>query len=146
VGPADLTPATVTKHNLTPGGRFEYQMTGLEGDQHRGYWEVLEIDAPHRLVLSDGFANADGTPNTDLRNARGRTRMAIEGESRRRRAGARRVLKEDPSGDFAWRLAGAVCHAAGGENLTFVQREGEIKIGDAAPNLTQQGRSIAPRT
>src|SRR5262249_26433254 len=59
-------PATVTKHILTPGGRVEYQMTGPEGDQHRGYWEGLEIDAPYRLVLSDGFANADGTPNTDL--------------------------------------------------------------------------------
>jgi uncharacterized protein YndB with AHSA1/START domain len=82
-------PATVTKHNLTPGGRVEYQMTGPEGDQHHGYWEVLEIDAPYRLVLSDGFANADGTPNTDLPLSTmyvriegiggGRTRMAIEG-------------------------------------------------------------------
>jgi hypothetical protein len=44
------------------------------------------------------------------------------------------------------RLAGAVCHASGGENLIFVRREGEIKIGDAAPNLTQQGRSYPPRT
>ena len=82
-------PATVTKHILTPGGRVEYQMTGPEGDQHRGYWEVLEIDAPHRLVLRDGFANADGTPNTDLPLSTmyvriegiggGRTRIAIEG-------------------------------------------------------------------
>jgi uncharacterized protein YndB with AHSA1/START domain len=82
-------PATVTTHNLTPGGRVEYQMTGPEGDQHRGYWDVLEIEEPHRLVLSDGFANADGTPNTDLPPSTmyvriegiggGRTRMAIEG-------------------------------------------------------------------
>jgi uncharacterized protein YndB with AHSA1/START domain len=82
-------PASVTKHNLTPGGRVEYHMTGPEGDQHRGYWEVLEVDAPHRLVLSDGFANANGTPNTDLPLSTmyvriegiggGRARMAIEG-------------------------------------------------------------------
>ena len=63
-------------------------MTGPEGDQPRGYWEILEADAPHRLVFRDGFANADGTPNTDLPGTEsrvtieevgdGRTRMSIE--------------------------------------------------------------------
>jgi uncharacterized protein YndB with AHSA1/START domain len=63
-------------------------MTGPEGDQPAGYWEVLESDSPRRLVFRDGFANADGTPNTDLplNDARvtiesigeGRTRMSIE--------------------------------------------------------------------
>jgi uncharacterized protein YndB with AHSA1/START domain len=63
-------------------------MTGPEGDQSRGYWEVLEADAPHRLVFRDGFANADGTPNTDLPTntmhiriddvGHGRTRMSVE--------------------------------------------------------------------
>ena len=82
------TPATFTRHNLAPGSRVEYHMTGPEGDQPHGYWEVLEADAPHRLVFRDGFANADGTPNTDLpmntANLRieevgqGRTPMSIE--------------------------------------------------------------------
>jgi len=81
-------PATFTKHDLAPGSRVEYHMTGPEGDQPHGYWEVLEADAPHRLVFRDGFANADGTPNTDLpintANVRieevgqGRTRMSVE--------------------------------------------------------------------
>jgi uncharacterized protein YndB with AHSA1/START domain len=81
-------PATVTRHDLAPGSRVEYHMTGPDGDQPHGYWEVLEADAPHRLVFRDGFANADGTPNTDLplTTARvsieavghGRTRMSIE--------------------------------------------------------------------
>ena len=81
-------PATFTKHNLAPGARAEYQMTGPQGDRHHGYWEVLEADAPHRLVFRDGFANADGTPNTDLpltiarvrieAVGHGRTRMSIE--------------------------------------------------------------------
>jgi uncharacterized protein YndB with AHSA1/START domain len=81
-------PATFTKHDLAPGSRVEYHMTGPEGDQSRGYWEILEADAPHRLGFRDGFANADGTPNTDLplntvsvRIAdlgSGRTRMWIE--------------------------------------------------------------------
>ena len=81
-------PATFTKHDLAPGSRVEYHMTGPGGDQPHGYWEVLEADAPHRLVFRPGFANADGTPNTDLpigtarvrieEVGHGRTRMSIE--------------------------------------------------------------------
>jgi uncharacterized protein YndB with AHSA1/START domain len=81
-------PATFTRHDLAPGSRVEYHMTGPSGDQPRGYWEVVEADAPHRLVFRDGFLNADGTPNNDLplalANVRidaignGRTRMSIE--------------------------------------------------------------------
>ncbi len=80
-------PATFTKHDLAPGSRVEYHMTGPEGDQPRGYWDILEADAPRRLVVHDGFANEDGTPNDDLpRNefrvtieeaGSGRTRMSI---------------------------------------------------------------------
>jgi len=81
-------PATFTRHDLSPGSRVDYHMTGPEGDQPRGYWEIVETDAPHRLVFRDGFANDDGTPNPDLpiTEARvtieeigdGRTRMSIE--------------------------------------------------------------------
>jgi uncharacterized protein YndB with AHSA1/START domain len=81
-------PATFTKHELAPGGRVEYHMTGPEGDQPRGYWEVDEVEPPSRLVFRDGFANDDGSPNADLpmNEARvsivpigaGRTRMSIE--------------------------------------------------------------------
>jgi uncharacterized protein YndB with AHSA1/START domain len=81
-------PATFTRHDLAPDGRVEYHMTGPEGDQPRGYWEVVEVDPPRSLVFQDGFANDDGSPNTDLprTTARvtieeigsGRTRMTIE--------------------------------------------------------------------
>jgi uncharacterized protein YndB with AHSA1/START domain len=81
-------PATVDSHDLRPGGRVEYHMTGPEGDQPRGYWEIVEADAPRSLVFRDGFAKEDGTPNTDLPTTEvrvtiqdignGRTRMAIE--------------------------------------------------------------------
>ena len=81
-------PATFTKHDLAPGSRVEYHMTGPEGDQPRGWWEVVEAEPPHRLVFRDGFANDDGTPNDDLpvTTARvtiedigdGRSRMSIE--------------------------------------------------------------------
>jgi uncharacterized protein YndB with AHSA1/START domain len=81
-------PATVTSHDLRAGGRVEYHMTGPEGDQPRGYWEVDDVDPPRRLVFRDGFANADGTPNSEfpVTVARvaieeiggGKTRMSIE--------------------------------------------------------------------
>src|SRR3954466_12175874 len=54
-------PATFPRHALAPGSRVEYHMTGPQGERHAGYWEVVEADAPHRLVFRDGFANADGT-------------------------------------------------------------------------------------
>ena len=81
-------PATVDSHDLAPGSRVEYHMTGPEGDQPRGYWDVIEAEAPRSLVFRDGFANDDGTPNTDLPSTEsrvtiqeiggGRTRMSIQ--------------------------------------------------------------------
>jgi uncharacterized protein YndB with AHSA1/START domain len=81
-------PATFTKHDLTPGSRVEYHMTGPEGDQPKGYWDVLETDPPHRLRVRDGFRNDDGSLNDDLPPGEmrvtieeitdGRTRMSIE--------------------------------------------------------------------
>ena len=81
-------PATVTAHDMRSGGRVEYHMTGPEGDQPHGYWEVLEADAPRRLVFRDGFANDDGTPISDMpinevrvaisEAGGGQTRMSIE--------------------------------------------------------------------
>jgi uncharacterized protein YndB with AHSA1/START domain len=52
-------PATVVSHDLVPGGRVNYLMTGPEGDQPKGLWEVLEVEAPRRLVVSDAFADDD---------------------------------------------------------------------------------------
>lgn len=55
-------PAEVLTHDLAPGGDVAYVMTGPEGDRYRGFWRVLEVDAPHRLVVDDAFADADGNP------------------------------------------------------------------------------------
>lgn len=81
-------PATFTAHDLTPGGRVEYHMTGPDGDQPRGYWDVVDVDPPRRLSFVDGFAHADGTRNEDFPRIEGvvtiepleanRTRMSIE--------------------------------------------------------------------
>ncbi|HEY7847364.1 MAG TPA: SRPBCC domain-containing protein [Candidatus Limnocylindria bacterium] len=81
-------PATFTKHSLATGSRVEYHMTGPEGDQPKGYWDILETDAPHRLVVRDGFRNDDGSENDTMpagefrvtieEITEGRTRMSIE--------------------------------------------------------------------
>jgi uncharacterized protein YndB with AHSA1/START domain len=81
-------PATVTSHDLRPGGRVEYHMTGPEGDQPHGYWEVDEADPPRHIAFRDGFANPDGTPNDEFPGASaevtiepigaGKTRMSIQ--------------------------------------------------------------------
>jgi uncharacterized protein YndB with AHSA1/START domain len=59
-------PATVEKHDLTPGGHVSYYMTGPEGDQSRGWWNVLEAEPPRVLVLEDGFADETGAPNAAM--------------------------------------------------------------------------------
>jgi uncharacterized protein YndB with AHSA1/START domain len=69
-------PATFTKHDLVPGSRVEYHMTTPAGDQPKGYWDVVDADAPHRLVVRDGFANDDGTPNDAMPS--GEMRVTIE--------------------------------------------------------------------
>jgi uncharacterized protein YndB with AHSA1/START domain len=85
-------PATFDKHDgLVPGARIAYHMTGPEGDQPRGWWEILEVDPPRHLLIRDGFADENGMPNDefptglmrvaidDLGN--GRTRMTIHSTS-----------------------------------------------------------------
>ncbi|WP_334141438.1 SRPBCC family protein [Rhabdothermincola sp.] len=59
-------PATVIDHDLTPGGRVTYVMTGPEGEKSAGYWDVLEVDPPRRFVVVDGFADDDGQPNPEM--------------------------------------------------------------------------------
>jgi uncharacterized protein YndB with AHSA1/START domain len=59
-------PATVVDHDLTPGGRVSYFMTGPEGDKHAGWWRVIAVDAPHYLEVEDGFADDSGEPNPNM--------------------------------------------------------------------------------
>lgn len=83
-------PATFTSHDLAPGSRVQYHMTGPTGDQPHAYWDILEAEPPRRLVFRDGLAHADGTPNDDFpRNEgrvtiealeAGRTRMSIQSQ------------------------------------------------------------------
>ncbi|MFD4183745.1 SRPBCC domain-containing protein [Rhodococcus sp. NPDC058514] len=56
-------PATVVDHDLTPGGRTTYFMTGPDGDKFAGYWQITAVDEPTGFAFDDGFADADFNPN-----------------------------------------------------------------------------------
>jgi uncharacterized protein YndB with AHSA1/START domain len=80
-------PATMVEHDLQPGGRVTYFMTGPEGDQHHGWWRVIAVRPPAHLEFEDGFADANGTPNPEMptnlthvaidEHSAGTTRMTI---------------------------------------------------------------------
>src|SRR5262245_29757809 len=59
-------PATFVDHDLTPGGRVTYYMTGPSGDKHAGYWVVTAVEEPHHLSFDDGFADLDFNPDPRL--------------------------------------------------------------------------------
>ena len=52
-------PATFVEHNLVPGGRVTYYMTGPEGDKFGGWWEMISVDKPNGFTFRDGFADAE---------------------------------------------------------------------------------------
>ena len=59
-------PATFERHDLTPGGEVTYFMTGPEGDRHHGWWQVTSVNPPKSLEFTDGFADEEGKPATDM--------------------------------------------------------------------------------
>lgn len=63
-------PATFEAHDLSPGGLVTYFMTGPGGDKHRGWWRVLSVEAPRRLSVEDGFADAEGNPLAEMPTTR----------------------------------------------------------------------------
>ena len=47
-------PATVVDHDLAPGGRATYFMTGPEGDKYGGYWDIVEVEPGAFSVIHEG--------------------------------------------------------------------------------------------
>jgi uncharacterized protein YndB with AHSA1/START domain len=80
-------PATVEEHDLRAGGRVAYFMTGPEGERARGYWDVVAVEAPHRLTVDDGFADEHGSPDPSMPTTRMQVEIADDGA-----AGTRMVL------------------------------------------------------
>ncbi len=58
-------PATFVDHDLSPGARSAYFMTGPDGQRHHGWWRIQEVDPPKLLRIEDGFAD-DGQPNEEM--------------------------------------------------------------------------------
>jgi uncharacterized protein YndB with AHSA1/START domain len=63
-------PARFTRHDMYPGGRSEYVMTGPEGDESRGYWEFLDVAPLESFEVRDGFASTDGAANLEMPSMR----------------------------------------------------------------------------
>lgn len=63
-------PATFTRHDMTPGGRSEYVMTGPDGTKAGGYWEFLAVEAPRYFEVRDGFAHSDGSADSGMPSMR----------------------------------------------------------------------------
>lgn len=59
-------PATFTRHDMVPGGRSNYYMTGPDGSRASGYWEYLTVHEGRSFEVLDGFSHDDGRPNTEL--------------------------------------------------------------------------------
>jgi uncharacterized protein YndB with AHSA1/START domain len=68
-GPPEY-PATFFRHDAYPGGLTSYCMTGPEGDRSYGYWKWIAVDEGRSFEVRDGFANDDGTPNTEMPEGR----------------------------------------------------------------------------
>jgi uncharacterized protein YndB with AHSA1/START domain len=73
-------PATVVDHDLRPGGKVAYFVTGPEGDRSPGWWRILAVDAPHRIEFDLGDPDM---PTVTMRvsldkRPDGGTRMTIE--------------------------------------------------------------------
>ena len=70
--------ATFGHHDLRPGGTIMYCMSDPNGgDRFDGTWNVIEVDAPTRLVVEDAILEDDGTPS----DGHSMTRMEIDIEA-----------------------------------------------------------------
>jgi uncharacterized protein YndB with AHSA1/START domain len=67
-------PATFEQHDLRAGGTITYSMSGEDDERFDGTWNVVEVDAPIRLVVEDAIVEPDGTPS----DGNSMTRMEID--------------------------------------------------------------------
>jgi uncharacterized protein YndB with AHSA1/START domain len=59
-------PATFDTYDLRPGGSSHYWMTSPEGQRFYGRWDFVEVDAPHRMVVNESFADEKGEIDTSV--------------------------------------------------------------------------------
>ncbi|HSS32712.1 MAG TPA: SRPBCC domain-containing protein [Solirubrobacterales bacterium] len=79
-------PATFVDHDLSPGGRTTYFMTGPDGEKFHGRWRVEDVEPPNQLRFADDDTDDEGTPNdggpaemtVTIAEVDGTTTMSIE--------------------------------------------------------------------
>lgn len=76
-------PATFIRHDFVVGGESRYFMTGPNGEVHRGFWHMHEIDKPVRIEFANGFAGDDGEPSADMPPASGSVTFRASGAGTR---------------------------------------------------------------
>ena len=59
-------PATFDTYEFRPGGSAHYWMTSPEGERFHGRWDFVEVEAPHRFVVRESFADAEGEIDTSV--------------------------------------------------------------------------------
>jgi uncharacterized protein YndB with AHSA1/START domain len=59
-------PATFEEFTLKEGERVHYFMTGPDGTEAHGWWEIVAVDPMINFQLRDGFANSDGSVNEQM--------------------------------------------------------------------------------
>jgi uncharacterized protein YndB with AHSA1/START domain len=69
-------PATVERHDLSPGGAVTYVLTGPSGETSRGWWRVTSVEPPTSLEFVDGFADRDGRPVAGASTSTVRVRLS----------------------------------------------------------------------
>lgn len=63
-------PATFDRYDLRPGGIAHYWMTSPAGERYYGRWEFTDVEQPHRIVVLDSFADADGEVDRSMGTGR----------------------------------------------------------------------------
>ena len=73
-------PATVTEHDLSPGGRVAYHVAGPQGERRDGWWTVRTVQPPTALAFELGDPEIPPVAmRVRLEELAGdRTRMTIE--------------------------------------------------------------------
>ena len=67
-------PATFVRHELAPGARSHYFMSGPDGARADGVWNVVAVDEPRSFEVDDAFADEHGEPDESM----GWTRMRVD--------------------------------------------------------------------
>ena len=65
VGTAEL-PGDLGRARSDPRRRRHILHDHPEGEKHRGWWRVTSVNPPTSLEFTDGFADQEGTPTSDM--------------------------------------------------------------------------------